>query len=618
MHRVNNLVPPEKSQQGAALAVVLILMGLLVVLSYAAYQISANKQSLIAWATGGDKALYAAEQGYNRCLWRLNNDGYKFLPAEDPSPEKITLNSQDYNRYDLAPGPNYRLQVLVPLETVPGQIDLKEDTRRCIVRSTGWEKKKPDRLRTIEVEVKRSTFTEHVMANDSEEYNGTPVYWTDKEVIYGPLHTNDTLYVRVGAGGGPTFHGLVTYVNGIATDPASQHDAIVNNPDIFRQGNRQAPERLSFPPSSPELLAHARIDGHYYNGRTCITLLGDKYNVRTYDQSTDSWYYNGVRYRFNPLRDPIGLAEPQNWWFWELMNERADNKNGKMFSRLNEDGSVYKNYRSFADLAAEAPSLPLPNNGVIYVDGVTGDGDGGLYKQKYTARLGNVFVGGQLNGRLTIAAANDIFLVGHDATDWKMPPVIPDSKWYDPTPGVTYFDTTFEQKFGADGKWTHTEVKQDGDDMLGLVAGRRVQVLHYNWPSQYHGVSAGYSGLIVHDYYCWTLLNSGIAQDRAPYNISINGAIYAGGDCFGFEVYDQGLAKGTAYLIGSITQKQRGPVGTGGAIFKFDGYTKNYSHDPRMLYDAPPHFPTPTNMGYRTVHWNESKNHITAPVSPSP
>lgn len=109
--------------------------------------------------------------------------------------------------------------------------------------------------------------------------------------------------------------------------------------------------------------------------------------------------------------------------------------------------------------------------------------------------------------------------------------------------------------------------------------------------------------------YCWTFLNLGLPVDHAPDNIYLHAAIYAQEESFGFEAYDRGRDKDTCYIAGSIAQKYRGPQGVSGFLSSA-GYKKNYSHDPRLLYDSPPHYPDPANSGWQSSHWSEIKDHI--------
>ncbi|HNX27975.1 MAG TPA: hypothetical protein PKN87_00995 [Syntrophomonadaceae bacterium] len=607
-----------KKQQGAALPLVLIVMILMIILSAAAYMVSQGNTGIVTMAASNEKALYAAEQGYNKTLWQLNS-GENFLSALTPT--ETEYDGQDYNLYGLPSGANYRVNILVPLVVIAGQADEVEDNTRRIIRSTGWDSRYPDRLRSIEVEVYKKTFTQFVMANDSEKTkDGTTLYWLTNDSVYGPLHTNDTLYVGPNT---PVFYGPVTYKNSINITPTEN----IYNPAIFRQGNAKTGDELAFGSSLNNLKAYARIDGHYYNGRTCIYLLADGgYNVRYCDQSTNPvrWYYNNVEYRFVETTDgnPSNLINSNHWRIAELENEAANSTSATMYQKIfrNENGVITgtTNFSSFSALAASVPSLSLPNNGVIYVDGSTGEGNSegllGDYTQavsKYDYALGNVFVSGKLNGRLTIAAANKIFITAHNPCDWRKP-AFNDSNWYDSDPGLKYANTTFTQKF-VDGEWSYTEVGgSSGKDMLGLAAGNNVSVMHYNWPSQYNNYNCYLTTTNLSDYdnYSWTFLNSTyVPVDHSPPDdVYIQAAIYAQEDSFGYEAAQLGLditGKGTCYMVGSIAQKYRGMQRSWGK-----GYYKNYSHDPRLLYDSPPHFPDPANTGWYSSRWDEINNHI--------
>jgi len=210
-----------------------------------------------------------------------------------------------------------------------------------------------------------------------------------------------------------------------------------------------------------------------------------------------------------------------------------------------------------------AVTRPLPPNGVIYVDGLIGP-------NKWGFDTGNAFVSGTLDGRLTIAAANDIFITGANPTIFASPPGIP----VPPVPlegGVRYANTNLT---GAN----------PSDDMLGLVADRWVRILHDDWPSATGRVRAA---------------------DVAPHNITIHAAIFALEWAFEYERFSDPPVKGTITLVGSLTQRFRGAVGTfsGSPPRVVSGYLKNYNFDPRMAYDAPPHFLEPANSGWEITAW---------------
>lgn len=589
MDKYTHKIKALYNSRGFALPLVLGVMAVLAILSFSAYQISINNQTLLSRTIDTDKALYQAENGYNQCLWELNSTSYTFYKALDKNPEDYTFNGAPYKRYRLPDQDNYRLEILVPMKKLPGVDDLQESNNDLIIRSTGWETSNPNYMRTIEVEVYKRSFTQHVAVNNTEKgANGQKIYWTNRDEMYGPFHTNDTLYVR----GAPNFYGLVTYGKGIAMEDVngntiSGNQAILN-PYIFHKGVAKT-DALPLPTSNPELKAHSLINGHYYNGRTCIYLLEEGgYNVRTYDAKNKVWKYNGVEYE---IKD----ENTRQWTQNERENER-NTGNKAMYHRKDNNTS----YFSFDAMAATIDSLELPNNGVIYVDGKQGNGTG---SNKFDRELGNVFVSGKLKDRLTITAANDIYITAHDPCDWKRPPAANAlSNWLDTEPGVTYNDTKFDQVFGSDGLWDYTAVKDSYSDMLGLVANRKIQILHYGWPSNFN-----YSSHSTPNYY-WN-----VNQELHPSNVYIYAAMYAATEVFGFEDYDRGSYKGgDIVLYGSITQQYRGPVGTFSGNNMSTGYNKKYSHDPRMLVDAPPFYPNPSDIGWLSSRWNETENHILA------
>jgi len=231
--------------------------------------------------------------------------------------------------------------------------------------------------------------------------------------------------------------------------------------------------------------------------------------------------------------------------------------NGRTCIRLNGDQVIIRHRDG------NAVQRPLPPNGVIYVDGASGPG-----ADKWALGTGNVFVSGTLDGRLTIAAANDIYITGRDPTHYVYASAAS-------TGGIRYANPTFA---GVNPT----------DDMLGLVANRYVRILHYHWPS-----ATGYSAV----------------GDVAPHDITIHAAIFALDWVFEYENYADPPVKGTITLVGSLTQKYRGAVGTfrsGGS--RVSGYLKNYTHDPRMAYDTPPHFLEPINAGWEMVSWRVIPN----------
>jgi len=220
-------------------------------------------------------------------------------------------------------------------------------------------------------------------------------------------------------------------------------------------------------------------------------------------------------------------------------------------------------------------------NGVIYVDGNTSKSG------KWDEGLANVFVAGRLNGRLTIAAKNDIYIAGYDPTELKW-----SNAKKKPQGGVLYYDTTFDEQ----GNVIH-----DGDDMLGLIANQNIYILH---------------GWFDDDFLDWLLE---ILFGSSPEDITIHAAVFALKGSFEYENYDAVsllggfinilkqlfgvIEKETVTLVGSICQYYRGAVGMERFFFDSGYDRKHYSYDRRMAYDSPPHFLEPENAGWEIVSW---------------
>lgn len=216
---------------------------------------------------------------------------------------------------------------------------------------------------------------------------------------------------------------------------------------------------------------------------------------------------------------------------------------------------------------------PLPPNGVIYVDRI------GNYNGKFNYNSGNVFVSGKLDGRLTIAAKDNIYITGYDPTVWDVNPsnFSEGGTYY--TGGITYADSI------DDGQ---------SNDMLGLVSENNIEILHANWPRA--DSSKYYDNHWDHPSYDYNV---------AIEDIEINASMFTLDGSFGFERYNEGSEKGTITLRGSVFQNNRGPVGTFNSSTgeKRTGYDKNYNYDRRLRKYTPPYYVSPENAGWEILNW---------------
>ncbi len=185
-------------------------------------------------------------------------------------------------------------------------------------------------------------------------------------------------------------------------------------------------------------------------------------------------------------------------------------------------------------------SGPLPSNGVVYVSSSISGACTGAYSPFYTtypsaSECGNVFVHGSYSGQLTIAAANDI--------------VIDDDL-----------------------------VSTSDEGMLGLIANNFIRVYHplYENPE-------------TKKLECKNA-TTGTLQD-----VEIDAAILAINHSFIVDNYDCGAALGTLHVLGAISQKYRGAVGTNSGA---TGYIKDYVYDDRLHTITPPSFIEPVQSDW--------------------
>lgn len=357
------------------------------------------------------------------------------------------------------------------------------------------------------------------------------------------------------------------------------------NPD-FKVTNPVQPmktDKLEFPDSNKNLKEWAEKDNMVFYGRTCIYLNGDEIKIR--NQNSD-----------------------------EIITKSLKN-----------------------DIS----------NAVIYVDKVP-DSDksvkGGT--GKFGIRSGNVFISGELDGKLTIGAEDSIYITYTDPTEWydydpndiydknNKPNQPPTSfRWedssretYPENGGIIYSNTYFSGNKSGIGdemssydseKGIYTRYSFDkndknkpGSDMLGLIANNDILILHYGWPKKAYEQDGSddhwnfewkwvrYWNWEQWKYiYQWEKYSK--TYDVAPHDVTINAAIFSINGGFGYESYNKGPQKGNITIWGNITQRQRKPVG----LIETTGYSKKYAHDPRMFYDYPPHILEPTNVGWEIHEW---------------
>lgn len=236
---------------------------------------------------------------------------------------------------------------------------------------------------------------------------------------------------------------------------------------------------------------------------------------------------------------------------------------GATFIRLNAAGtatitSVRTDDPSSSKCPINGTMASLPDNGVIYVRSAR-SGESCLSSNphpytttgdvtSYNRCSGDVYVEGTLDGRLTIAAENNVIISN----------------------SITY-----------DGGRT-----AGSDDMLGLVANNFVEIMH---PVTSSGSDIRYL--------------PGSNRFSAPH---IDAAILSVEHSFRVQNYNRGSAFSSPIsLFGTIAQLFRGPVGTFSGSTTVTGYDKDYRYDPRLEFVSPPHFLDPVQSAWSVRSWSE-------------
>jgi hypothetical protein len=200
--------------------------------------------------------------------------------------------------------------------------------------------------------------------------------------------------------------------------------------------------------------------------------------------------------------------------------------------------------------AVTTTTMPLPSNGVIYVDNsLSGSCSGGFVRtQNYSGTgrgaptsCGNAWVSGTYSSDLTIAADNDV-IVEDDITR------------------------------GGDGV------------LLGLIANNFVRVYH---PVAFGSGTGGCE-------------NTGDTGGR-----TVEAAILALKHSFIHDNWYCGDPTGDLTVVGAIAQKFRGPVGTGSGATISTGFRKEYVYNDRLRYREPPYFLDPVQASWRIARETE-------------
>ncbi|MFA7412198.1 MAG: pilus assembly PilX N-terminal domain-containing protein [Tissierellaceae bacterium] len=324
-----------------------------------------------------------------------------------------------------------------------------DNDRFITIKSTGWTKSNPDIKKSLLAKIRKKQFVHHVYVSN----NDGNIWWTTGDESHGPYHTNGNMNIQQS----PKFYDVVTYKGGLDTGTGYGPEFYIDKKDPYKPGKNAGnlsylykTEELGFPANNKDLIGWAEKDSMVFVGRTCIFLEGDQVVIR---------------------------------------NQNDGVEDIKRFSIKND----------------------IPNK-VIYVrtnyDNTSDENNQKTYG-KFDIRSGNIFISGKLEGKLTIAAEDKIYITHDNPTNWydydrydynnnKKPSAPPTTA--QSSGGITYGNTIFSGNKNGTGTalstfdndlkiWTRYALDKNdntkpGKDMLGLIANNEILILHYGWPKQ--------------------------------------------------------------------------------------------------------------------------------------
>ena len=526
-----------RNEKGVALSTVIIVGFILMSMTGATMHYAVAEMDISRHDQDWNAALAAAEAGIDDYIFRVNNDnGYWAMGNADPANLAMTkwksvAGSTNEGKFTYTVDTSHiGLDGTIDI-TSSGKVDDANRTVQASVRPrhfldflyfTDYETVDPIvypiLYSTSETWANNNCVKYRFAADPRDDPSCRNIQFAAGDIIKGPLHTNDAILVGANVSGSAAqFRGNVTTnwagVPDGSTTRRWWYTGSKPNPFFARAGDPRFASNIEMPIAVTELRAKALPSkgGCVYQGPTRIVLNAA-----------------GTMSVTSPLT-PVG-----------------------------------------ANFCTVGTNRPLPANGVVYVDNVvTGTGipnppftpanyclsgknrlgypiPGDL--TTYGCSSGDVFLKGQLKGRLTIAAKNRLVI----------------------TDDTTYATT---------------------DSLLGLIAENTVEV--------YHPVDC-----TDNDSSCdlaRTAVDGGGFFDDAK----ISAAILSLTHSFYVQNFNRGDRDNLDYLFvnGAIAQKFRGAVGTSGS--SGTGYLKDYTYDQRLKYISPPEFLDPVNSAWQVGTWAE-------------
>ncbi len=555
----NRVDPAFEDESGMALVSIIGLTAVLTLLAVIAVGFALNSQTFSRNHQDWNAALAAAEAGIDDYLARLNRDRQYYETADSDIDPGTGLNQNPaLDRWAELPDSDAYYHYSVDASEVL-------QTGTVTLTSTGLV---GDQTRTVQVRIRPESFFDFIYFTDYEvvdpaivggtncdrRWGASPARSTNcfnlrfisADELFGPVHSNDAIQIE----GSPTFHGPVTTsfnesVGGYyqfqgshnTFTPSRVVEPTANNHRFARDFDPAWDETKTFPPTNTGMLGDAQNHGCVYHGPTYIHLQGDAMTVRSPLSG------NG------PSDSPATTTECAGGAVSNLEGFQGGIEIPPIIY-VNEAGTC-------GSFSSSNHPLGLDRNE---------ETRSGL---RYNCRYGDVFVWGELDTQLTIAAHNDINVI---------------------------WDLTYQ-----DGEW------QDGTNILGLVADNFVQVRQPR-----NNADNGNRPVARHAPFP-SNQPAGASHGDLFRDPTIHGAILSLERSFRVQNHDRISPLGDLIVRGSIAQKYRGPVGTGSATTPSTGFVKDYRYDERLRYVSPPFFLDPVESRFVVRAWAEIQDSTAHP-----
>ncbi len=580
------MMPPSRTrpadEDGVVLVTVLLVTFVLLILVAGTMAYAIGSQPFSRRDQDWNAALASAEAGLDDYLYRLNqNDQYYLYGQTTSTAPCLTVLAAP-------PDGNLAFTSWVPVPGATSNATFRYcvntaylDQGAIVVWSTG---KAGNVTRTVQSTFRRRAFIDYLYFtdyettdpatypvsgfnsnNDTWAQTNCALHWYDPrvggppydnshcvdinfvsgDVINGPLHSNDAIMTC----GSPTFNGKVTTSWVGSGSPIKRYrtnsgGSCGGNPTFANSGDPKYADPLTMPPSNLAIKVKADKSlggaGCLFTGPTSITLnaAGTMTVVSPFTKASATTTNNCAG---GTLASPSTQALPAN---------------GVIYVQAVPASASDPNYNATCITSTQmgwASGPPTVQHPLRYPQ---------RYDiSQYGCMDGDVFLKGTLKGRLTIAAENNVDVIGN----------------------VTYQ--------GGSG----------GSDLLGLVANNYVEIYHPVGDCG-SGSSPCDNGSKINGYYNLDDVAGGLGTSFN--NPNVNTAILSVNHSFRVQNYQYGdNTLGTITVYGAIAQKYRGTVGTNGN----SGYTKTYTYDQRMKYQSPPFFLNPIDSAWQIVTWVECK-----------